>query len=123
VEGAQTVRADIHLLLFALIGHCPLGDIWHKASVDGVHRVAARVTVQRTLAANIASLSHNDSLLFKIVALTETTKNIPQSFDFRKSLVCHCERVRFAQRKLREATLAPAVTQVQVSPNCRSGIA
>jgi len=59
VERSQTVRADVQLLLLALIDDRPLGDIRHKASVHGVHRMASAVTVQGTLAANIASLCHN----------------------------------------------------------------
>jgi hypothetical protein len=86
VERTQAFRADIHLLLFALIRYRALVDIRHKAPVDRIHRVTATVTVQRTLAANTASLSHNHSPLFKIIALTETVAIIPQSFDLRKSL-------------------------------------
>jgi hypothetical protein len=86
VERTQTVRADIHFLLFALIYNRPFVDIGHKAAVDGVHCVTAPVTVERTFAADIASLSHKDSPLFKIIALIETGRIIPQSFDLRKSV-------------------------------------
>jgi hypothetical protein len=58
IELAQAVGADIDFLLFALKDHFSLADVRHKTSIAGVHRVAARVTVQWTLAANLASLCH-----------------------------------------------------------------
>ena len=45
MDRSQAFRADIHLSLFAFIDHRALGDIRHKASVDGIHSVTAPMTV------------------------------------------------------------------------------
>ncbi len=65
VDGPQAIRANVHLLLAALINHCPFGDIRHKTPTNRMLRVAHVVPVQWTFAANIASLCHSEPLPHK----------------------------------------------------------
>jgi hypothetical protein len=60
VARAQAIGAHIHLLFFALIRQGAFADVGHESSIDGVHRVTTTVTIQRTFAANIASLCHKN---------------------------------------------------------------
>jgi len=64
VQCPEAIGANVQFLLSTLINERPLVDVRHKASVGRIVRVADAVSVEGTLAANIASLCHFKPLPF-----------------------------------------------------------
>ena len=80
MKRSQTICTDIHLLLLALMDEGSFADIGHKASINSVHSMASSMPIQRTFAANTASLSHNNHLTLNF-PMSNAVKIIPQSIE------------------------------------------
>lgn len=68
VQGAETIRAHVDLLLATLIDKRSFVDVRHEPPIGCILGVADIVTVERSLAANPASLCHLKQLPFQISA-------------------------------------------------------